>query len=289
MAGFKGIILAGGHGSRLYPATKAISKQLLTVFDKPMIYYPLDTLMRIGITDTLLIVNKFDHPLFERLLADGHQLGLNISYAVQAEARGIADALLIGRDFIGSDNVALILGDNIFCEMNQIEVSARSFNSGATVFAVEVEQPGEFGIIELSGSGTPLSLKEKPEHPKSRLAVTGLYLYDNSAFSRAANLKPSDRNELEITDLNKSYLADKSLCCNIIPDQSSWFDCGTTDGLLEAGAYLQSSFRLGKTTPGYIEQSALKQGFIDPQQFEHLLNEMPDSAYHNNLRQLTRL
>ncbi|MDF1544057.1 MAG: sugar phosphate nucleotidyltransferase [bacterium] len=283
---FRGVILSGGHGSRLYPATKAVSKQLLTVYDKPLIYYPLCTLIELGVRDILIVLNADDRDLFFRLLGNGNQLGLNIQYAIQTRARGIADALLISRAFVGDSNVALILGDNIFCRNAKLKKAAGDFESGGAVFAYPVANPSEFGVAELDACGRTVSISEKPDDPDSNLAVTGLYLYDSTAFDIASNLTPSDRGELEITDVNRAYLSQSRLDCTVLEPEEFWFDCGSPDGLLSASKKAREMIREQNLLLGYIERAALEQSMIDEQEFRNLLDNIPLSTYKENLLNL---
>ncbi|MCH2126409.1 MAG: glucose-1-phosphate thymidylyltransferase RfbA [Pirellulaceae bacterium] len=271
----KGIILAGGSGSRLHPVTRAINKQLLPVFDKPMIYYPLSTLMLAGLRDILLISTPKDLPGFEELLGDGSQLGLQIRYAVQESPNGLAEAFIIGREFIGPDPVALVLGDNIFYGQGfqQKMSQATSRNSGATVFAYPVKDPSRYGVVELDDAGKPRSLVEKPSQPKSRFAVTGLYFYDNQIVDMAANLKPSPRGELEITDINREYLEMNQLHVQRFGRGFAWLDTGTESSLLQAANFVETVQARQGFRIACIEEVAYRMNFIDAGQ----LSELADS------------
>ena len=259
----KGIILAGGAGTRLYPASLPISKILLTIYNKPMIYYPLSTFLRAGIKDILIITNEADYENFRKLLGDGSQIGINIKYRIQYVQKGIADAFLIGEDFIEKDSVALILGDNIFYgkDFGNIMKNAINKNTGATVFGYKVPDPERFGVVEFDKNQIAISLEEKPKQPKSNYAVTGLYFYDNNFCKYARELKPSSRGELEITDLNKIYLEKGKLNVELLGDDFEWLDTGTHDSMLEASNYVQQEEQKGITI-GCIEEIAYKEGFI---------------------------
>lgn len=262
----KGIILAAGAGTRLYPASQPISKILLPIYNKPMIYYPLSTLMLAGIKEVLIITSKDDMDNFKKLLGDGSQIGMDIQYKIQYEQKGIADALLIGEDFIGDDSIALILGDNIFhgFGFSTLMKNAIDRNEGATVFGYRVHDPERFGVVEFDDSGKAISLEEKPKAPKSNYAVTGLYFYDKNVCKYAKTLKPSARGELEITDLNKIYLEKGLLNVEILGRGFSWLDTGTQDAMLEASNFIATIEREKGELISCIEEIALNKGFITP-------------------------
>ena len=287
----KGIILAGGSGTRLYPLTKAISKQIMPVYDKPMIYYPLSTLMLAGIREILIISTPRDLPVFEELLGDGSQLGMKFAYAVQEEPRGLADAFIIGADFIGKDAVALVLGDNIFYGQSFSRVlkeAAERTESqpGATIFGYYVRNPREYGVVEFDGDGTAISIEEKPEHPKSNYAVPGLYFYDNDVVEIARNVKPSARGEIEITSVNNEYLKRGNLKVETLGRGFAWLDTGNHDMLL-AGADFVSAFQ--KRQGLYIsciEEIAYKRGFIDVEQLKKLAGPLLKTEYGQYLMEI---
>ena len=274
----KGIVLAGGAGTRLDPMTRVASKQLQPVYDKPMIYYPLATLMDAGIREILLISTPSDVPRFESLLGDGSQWGISIEYAVQDQPRGIAEAFLIGADFIGSDSVTLILGDNIFYGDLGLADLAASFDTGAAVFAYPVKDPQRYGVVELDGD-TVISLEEKPERPRSHFAVPGLYLYDNQVVALARALAPSDRGELEITDLNRAYMERGTLRARMLGRGVAWLDSGTHDSLLEAANFIATIEHRQGFKIACLEEIALHQGYLDADQLAALVEDMPKSGY----------
>jgi len=283
----KGIILAGGAGTRLYPVTQAVSKQLLPVYDKPMVYYPLSTLMLAGIRDLLLICTPQDTDAFRRLLGDGSQVGISIRYAVQPEPEGIAQAFLIGREFIGSDHVALVLGDNIFHGpgLQKMLQRAAGRQGGATIFACVVKDPQRYGVIELDTQGKPRSIEEKPARPKSSYAVTGLYFYDSQVVDIAAGLRPSARGELEITDVNREYMNREQLHVEVFGRGFAWLDTGTHESLLGAANFVQTIEQRQGLKIACIEEIALSKGFITAEQFWKLA-QGPNSSYVQYLRDL---
>ncbi len=286
----KGIILAGGTGSRLFPVTAVVSKQLLPVFDKPMIYYPLSTLMFAGIREILVVTTVQDRPLFERLLGDGSDFGLQFSYAVQDQPRGLADAFIVGREFVGTDRVALILGDNIFHGHGLPEQlqKAAARKSGATVFGYAVNSPQDFGVIELDGQGRALSIEEKPDRPKSNIAVTGLYFYDNDVLDIAATITPSPRGELEITEVNKFYLAKGDLHVEILGRGFAWLDTGTHASLVEASHFVQILEQRQGMRIACPEEIALRLGYISLDHFHKLALKNAQSSYGEYLLSVHR-
>ena len=286
----KGIILAGGSGTRLYPVTIVVSKQLLPVFDKPMIYYPLATLMFAGIRDILFITTPQDQPLFERLLGDGSDLGLHFVYAQQEKPRGLADAFVVGADFIGTDRVALVLGDNIFHGHGLPEMLARTTarGTGATVFGYVVNAPQQYGVVELDSMGRALSIEEKPASPKSNVAVTGLYFYDNDVVRIAAALKPSPRGELEITDVNRAYMDRGDLYVEVLGRGFAWLDTGTHASLVEASHFVQILEQRQGMRVACPEEIALRLGYITLDQFEKLAERCAKSSYGEYLLSIHR-
>ncbi|MCB0340812.1 MAG: glucose-1-phosphate thymidylyltransferase RfbA [Pseudobdellovibrionaceae bacterium] len=286
----KGILLAGGSGTRLYPTTHAISKQLLPVYDKPAIYYPLSILMLAGIKDILVISTPRDVPMIQSLLQDGSTWGLNIQYAVQPEPKGIAEAFIIGADFIGSDPVALILGDNLFYghKLSDQLSEASKLKSGARVFAYNVTNPEDFGVVEFDATNKVMSIEEKPKNPKSNWAVTGLYFYDNKVVDIASHLTPSGRGELEITDVNKAYLEKGELNVTKMGRGTAWLDVGTHDSLLTSSTFVQTIEKRQGLKVACVEEVALIKGFITQDQFTELAENYPRSSYGDYLRRIVK-
>lgn len=284
----KGIILAGGSGTRLYPITHAVSKQLLPIYDKPMIYYPLSTLMLAGIREVLIISTPQDLPSFQRLLGDGSQLGMRFSYAEQREPRGLAEAFLIGADFIGGDSVALVLGDNIFYGgyLSSYLTRAAQLHKGAVIFGYRVPNPSEFGVVEFDGQKNVVSIEEKPETPRSNYAVPGLYFYDNKVLEIARNIKPSARGELEITSINHEYLRRGDLSVEVFGRGMAWFDTGTYDGLMEAARFVSVVQSRQGLAVSCIEEIAYRRGYIDRAQLLQLAEPLMKTTYGNYLLQI---
>ncbi|NFE95400.1 glucose-1-phosphate thymidylyltransferase RfbA [Clostridium botulinum] len=277
----KGIILAGGSGTRLYPVTKAMSKQMVPIYDKPMIYYPMSVLMLAGIRDILIISTPRDIVNFKELFKDGQDLGLNIEYAIQEEPNGLAEAFIIGEEFIGDDNVALVLGDNIFYGQSFTEhlTKAASLEKGAYVFGYYVQNPKSFGVVEFDDNGKVISLEEKPEHPKSKYAVPGLYFYDNSVVKKAKNLKPSERGELEITDLNKVYMNEGSLKVQLLGRGMAWLDTGTHTSMLKASNFVEAVQSTQGTFIACLEEIAYRKGWITSEEVIKLAKPLMKTGY----------
>ena len=277
----KGIILAGGKGTRLYPMTKAVSKQLLPIYDKPLIYYPLSILLLAGIREILIISTPEDTPVYERLLGDGSQIGISLTYKVQDVPRGLADAFILGEDFIGNDSVCLILGDNVFYgkDMTRILQSAMTNKTGATIFGYPVKDPRSFGVVEFDKYGNVLSLEEKPKNPKSNYAVPGLYFYDNHVVKIAKNVKPSARGEIEITSVNNAYLAMGQLKVQLMGRGMAWLDTGSPEGMLRASQFVETVQSLQGFYVSCIEEIAWRRGFINTEQLHHIGESMKMTAY----------
>ena len=285
----KGIILAGGSGTRLYPVTKAISKQLVPIYDKPMIYYPMSVLMLAGIKDILIISTERDLPLFKQLFGNGNQYGLNIEYALQEKPNGLAEAFIIGEEFIGDDNVAMILGDNIFWgqSFSKHLQKAASLEKGAEIFGYYVQDPRAFGVVEFDEDDTVISLEEKPENPKSHYAVPGLYFYDNSVVEKAKSLKPSPRAELEITDLNKVYMEEKTLKVNCFGRGMAWLDTGTHESMLKASNFVEAVQSTQGTYIASLEEIAYRNGWISKEELLVLAEPLMKTNYGKYLKSIS--
>lgn len=286
----KGIILAGGSGTRLYPITKGISKQLIPVYDKPMIYYPLSTLMLAGIKDILIISTPEYTPLFKQLLGDGSEWGISLTYKVQEKPNGLAEAFVLGADFIGDDSVCLILGDNIYygSGLSKLVQEAAEKTEGATVFGYHVNDPERFGVVDFDSSMKALSIEEKPENPKSNYAVTGLYFYDNTVVEKAKNLKPSDRGELEITDINKLYLDEGKLDVKLMGRGYAWLDTGTHDSMMEAASFIATIQKRQNLKVACLEEIAYRMGYISKEKLVELAQPMKKNDYGQYLLRLAK-
>lgn len=286
----KGIVLAGGSGTRLYPMTKVVSKQLLPIYDKPMVYYPISVLMLSGIKNILIISTENDIPLYKSLLKDGRQFGCSFEYAIQKEPKGLAEAFIIGESFIGKDKVAMILGDNIFFGQSFTNILERSakFKEGAVLFAYKVKDPERFGIIEIDDKNNAISIEEKPKNPKSPYAVTGLYFYDNDVINIAKSIKPSKRGELEITDVNKVYLEKKKLKVEILGRGFAWLDTGTTDSLLKAAEFVSTVQNLEGMQIACLEEIAYSKGWINKKDIEESANKLKNTDYGKYLLNLIK-
>jgi glucose-1-phosphate thymidylyltransferase len=280
----KGIILAGGSGTRLHPLTLAVSKQLMPIYDKPMIYYPLSTLLWSGIREILIISTPHDLPLFQQLLGDGSRLGCRFEYAVQAHPNGLAEAFIIGKEFIGQDKVALVLGDNIFYGTGLSDLLlANNDPDGGIIYAYHVQDPERYGVVDFDAQGNALSIEEKPAHPKSNYAVPGIYFYDNEVVNIAANIQPSHRGELEITDINKEYLKRGKLKVSILDRGTAWLDTGTFNSLMQASQFVQVIEERQGLKIGSIEEAAFKMGFVDADQLRELAQPLLKSGYGTHL------
>jgi glucose-1-phosphate thymidylyltransferase len=282
---WKGIVLAGGAGTRLYPITKGVSKQMLPVYDKPMIYYPISVLMLAGISNILIISTPEDLPLFRRLLGNGEKCGVRFSYAVQAKPEGLAQAFLIGREFIGSDSVCLVLGDNIFYGQGFSNILAKTVvrDAGATIFAYQVKEPQQFGVVEIDKQSRAISIEEKPKHPKSNYAVTGLYFYDNSVVDIASKIKPSARGELEITAVNNAFLEGGSLNVEVLGRGFAWLDTGTHESLIAAGGFVQVIEQRQGMKIGCLEEIAYNNGWLNTEQIYSIARSLGDNQYSQYL------
>lgn len=286
----KGIILAGGSGTRLYPITKGISKQLIPIYDKPMIYYPLSTLMLAGITDILVISTPEYTPLFKQLLGDGSDIGISLTYKVQEKPNGLAEAFILGADFIGDDSVCLILGDNIYygSGLSKLVQEAAEKTDGATVFGYHVNDPERFGVVDFDSNMKALSIEEKPENPKSNYAVTGLYFYDNTVVEKAKNLKPSDRGELEITDINKLYLDEGKLDVKLMGRGYAWLDTGTHDSMMEAASFIATIQKRQNLKVACLEEISYRMGYISKEKLVELAQPMKKNDYGQYLLRLAK-
>lgn len=286
----KGIILAGGSGTRLYPITRGISKQLIPIYDKPMIYYPLSTLMLAGITDILVISTPEFTPLFEQLLENGSEWGISLTYKVQEKPNGLAEAFILGADFIGDDSVCLILGDNIYygSGLSKLVQEAAQKTDGATVFGYHVNDPERFGVVEFDSNMKALSIEEKPKNPKSNYAVTGLYFYDNTVVEKARNLKPSDRGELEITDINKLYLDEGKLDVKVMGRGYAWLDTGTHDSMMEAASFIATIQKRQNLKVACLEEIAYRMGYISKEKLVELAQPMKKNDYGQYLLRLAK-
>ena len=286
----KGIILAGGSGTRLYPITKGISKQLIPIYDKPMIYYPLSTLMLAGITDILVISTPEYTPLFEQLLGDGSDIGISLTYKVQEKPNGLAEAFILGADFIGDDSVCLILGDNIYygSGLSKLVQEAAEKTDGATVFGYHVNDPERFGVVDFDSNMKALSIEEKPENPKSNYAVTGLYFYDNTVVEKAKNLKPSDRGEQEITDIKKLYLDEGKLDVKLMGRGYAWLDTGTHDSMMEAASFIATIQKRQNLKVACLEEIAYRMGYISKEKLVELAQPMKENDYGQYLLRLAK-
>ena len=282
----KGIILAGGSGSRLYPTSIAYSKQLIMLYDKPMIYYPLSVLMLGGIIDILIISDKETIPFYTRIFKNGSHLGIRVSYAVQEKPRGLADAFIVGEEFIGNDSITMILGDNIFYGKLDFIRTAVKENTGATVFGYHVTDPKRYGVVEFDDNGKVLSIEEKPKEPKSNYAVVGLYVYDNDVVEIAKNIEPSARGELEITDVNKEYLKKNKLKVELFGRGIAWLDTGTPKSLLDASSFIGAIEDRQGLKVGCVEEVAYMMNFIDRKQLKKIINEIPNSSYKDYLNKI---
>ena len=281
----KGIVLAGGSGTRLHPLTLAVSKQLLPVYDKPMIYYPISVLIQSGIREILIITTPHDLSLFQKLLGNGNQIGCSFEYATQEKPNGLAEAFIIGKEFIGKDSVALILGDNIFYGSGLSKLLQGNINpNGGIVYAYHVNDPERYGVVEFDQENNAISIEEKPKQPKSNYAVPGIYFYDNTVIEIAESIQPSDRGELEITDINKAYLKQGKLKVAILDRGIAWLDTGTFDSLMQAGQFVQAIEERQGLKIGAIEEAAYRAGFIDKSQLKRIMQALQKSGYANNLQ-----